>query len=230
MNVKRRIKAQNGQAACPFCSQITSRDTSCQHFVCTSNDGTILFKGDEEVRYSNLQSPEVKEKLESADVENQAKFHAPTWEEVSKEMIMETELKKTETELKNPRDFILAGKAIFTVLNTETENRFTYEVRKPEGYSLHFVSVLNGQNNSTDYKFLGTIFDQKMYRHGNKSTIRKEAQSNQAFDWIWKRLQNGNLPAKVKIFHEGRCARCGTRLTVPESIESGFGPECVKKI
>jgi hypothetical protein len=30
------------------------------------------------------------------------------------------------------------------------------------------------------------------------------------------------------VWHEGSCARCGKKLTVPESIESGFGPECVK--
>jgi hypothetical protein len=28
------------------------------------------------------------------------------------------------------------------------------------------------------------------------------------------------------VWHEGRCGRCGRKLTVPESIESGFGPEC----
>lgn len=34
----------------------------------------------------------------------------------------------------------------------------------------------------------------------------------------------------VEIWHEGKCGRCGRQLTVPESIESGFGPECVKMI
>jgi hypothetical protein len=33
-----------------------------------------------------------------------------------------------------------------------------------------------------------------------------------------------------KVHHEGRCGRCGRTLTVPESIESGIGPECAKKM
>jgi hypothetical protein len=38
------------------------------------------------------------------------------------------------------------------------------------------------------------------------------------------------MPDGVVIWHEGRCGRCGRRLTVPESIESGYGPECIGKI
>ncbi|MGQ4872128.1 MAG: DUF6011 domain-containing protein, partial [Candidatus Thorarchaeota archaeon] len=37
-------------------------------------------------------------------------------------------------------------------------------------------------------------------------------------------VYNVALPEKVRIWHEGKCGRCGRRLTVPESIESGYGP------
>jgi hypothetical protein len=39
---------------------------------------------------------------------------------------------------------------------------------------------------------------------------------------------NHDLPEQTKVYHEAKCARCG-RLTVPESIESGFGPHCLGK-
>jgi DNA-directed RNA polymerase subunit RPC12/RpoP len=40
---------------------------------------------------------------------------------------------------------------------------------------------------------------------------------------------NHDLPEQIKVYHEAKCARCGHRLTVPESIETGFGPNCLEK-
>ena len=34
------------------------------------------------------------------------------------------------------------------------------------------------------------------------------------------------LPKTVEVWHEGICGRCGRKLTVPESVERGLGPEC----
>jgi hypothetical protein len=39
--------------------------------------------------------------------------------------------------------------------------------------------------------------------------------------------REGILGATLEFWHEGRCGRCGRRLTVPDSIASGYGPECV---
>lgn len=35
---------------------------------------------------------------------------------------------------------------------------------------------------------------------------------------------------KVEVWHEGSCGRCGRKLTVPESIANGLGPECAEKV
>lgn len=37
-----------------------------------------------------------------------------------------------------------------------------------------------------------------------------------------------DLP-ECEVWHEGRCGRCGRKLTVPESIETGIGPDCAKR-
>src|SRR5882672_9405186 len=34
----------------------------------------------------------------------------------------------------------------------------------------------------------------------------------------------------IEIWHSGSCGRCGRTLTVPESVLSGFGPECINKM
>ena len=133
--------------------------------------------------------------------------------------------------MNDPIRFILAGNAVFTVENTATGNRFTFKVRKPDDTKPHFVSVLTGPNNESDYAFLGTVFTPYRYHHGRRSRIAQDAPSAKAFDWLFRRLSTGHsLPPQVRLCHCGKCGRCGRTLTVPESVESGFGPECIKAI
>lgn len=35
---------------------------------------------------------------------------------------------------------------------------------------------------------------------------------------------------RVEVWHEGSCGRCGRKLTVPSSIETGLGPECAELV
>ncbi len=128
----------------------------------------------------------------------------------------------------NILNFIFGGKSTFTVRNDETGNRFTYKVSKLKNKDIFFVSVLTGNNNEENFTFIGTIFDKKEFVHSKKSKISKEAISVKAFSWVFKRLNTSGILDTVSVWHEGFCAKCGRKLTVPESIESGFGPECAK--
>jgi hypothetical protein len=126
--------------------------------------------------------------------------------------------------------FLLGGMAIFTIINTVTGNRFTYRVVSKEvggGRTLFFVSVLTGNDNTNDYTYLGTIFDNGVYRHGKKSRISSDAMSAKAFQWLMGRLDTHTDLGPVEVYHEGRCGRCGRKLTTPESVKSGFGPVCL---
>lgn len=128
-------------------------------------------------------------------------------------------------ELEDNTRFILAGNAYFTVVNEKSGNRFTYRVSICKNNDkLHFVSVLTAPDNEEGYTYLGIIRDGERYYHGVKSRIGEEAPSAVAFRWVWDHLSV--LPACVKVYHQGKCGRCGRKLTVPESILSGFGPEC----
>lgn len=136
------------------------------------------------------------------------------------------------------RRFVLGGNAIFTIRSVKTGTRFTYKVtagRPKEGEtesSIFFVALLTGPENESDYAYLGHIFtnDPLTYRHGKKSRIGVDAPSAAAFAWFWRQLGASRLPASVEVWHEGRCGRCGRTLTVPESIASGFGPECATRV
>jgi hypothetical protein len=127
------------------------------------------------------------------------------------------------------RDFVLAGNSRFTIVSTKTGARFTFRVRKADGKPA-FVAVLTGSCNESDYEFLGTIFDERVYAHGRKSRIASTAPSAVAFTWFVSRLFQGRLPEGVEFWHEGRCGRCARPLTDPISIASGFGPECIKSV
>lgn len=132
----------------------------------------------------------------------------------------------------NIGDFVKAGKAIFTIENEKTQNRFTFRVSKCEDKDdLFFVSVLAGPDNTHDYSYIGAIFG-NTFKQTRGSKVSPEAQSFKVFSWFHRIVsdKNANLPESVHFYHEGKCGRCGRRLTVPSSVLSGFGPECIGKV
>lgn len=139
-------------------------------------------------------------------------------------------------QLENPLNFILAGKAIFTLVSAKTQKRYTYKVKKldDEQKRLWFVSLLNGADNNSDYMYMGIIVpgqgNQYLFRSTKRSRVADSAPSFRAIQWSIAQLSTGSQPTDLEIYHEGRCGRCGRRLTVPESIDSGFGPECLTKV
>lgn len=123
-------------------------------------------------------------------------------------------------------EYILGGKSTFTIVGQK--HRFTYKVvRTPFNKDAYFVSLLNGANNETDFGYMGMLFpnsDKIKVTKGSK--IGVDAISHIAFNFTLKNLVRGVIPKGVAIYHEGRCGRCGRKLTVPSSIENGFGEVC----
>jgi len=126
------------------------------------------------------------------------------------------------------RKFIVAGKAIFTVENTITGKRFTYKVKKHDEKDLWFVSVLDGPDNYVNYAYIGIIQD-GTFELTRRSRVKETAQSFRVFKWLHFYLIDADreLPTNILVHHAGKCGRCGRLLTVPQSIEWGFGPECI---
>lgn len=125
------------------------------------------------------------------------------------------------------KTFIFAGNAIFTITNTNTGNRFTYKVRKSKDNEIYFVSVLTGSDNTNDYSFIGYIKN-GLFNSSKKSRITSDSTSFKVFNWLIFNLNK--IPSIVQVFHEGKCGRCGRKLTTPESIQRGLGPECATLI
>jgi hypothetical protein len=131
--------------------------------------------------------------------------------------------------------FALAGNATFTIVSKVTGTRFTFKINESDqGRDLFFVALMNGPDNMGNFAYLGTLRHEYApgtswtWLHGRKSKISADAPSAKAFAWLWANLKANKLPDTVEFFHEGKCCKCGRKLTVPASILSGIGPECSK--
>jgi uncharacterized protein DUF6011 len=125
--------------------------------------------------------------------------------------------------------FIQAGNATVTLRSKETEKRYTYRIRESDDGKLFFVSVMWGSDNESDFAYIGIIRNGE-FQHTAKSKIEKDDIRWRAFSWAYNILSQNRIPASLEVWHEGRCGCCGRKLTVPESIERGIGPECAKKV
>ncbi len=140
------------------------------------------------------------------------------------------------------KTFLLAGDAIFTIelpaeLAAKHAPHYTFRVQKvlanerwPDGW---FVQLLTGPNNQADYARLGKLDDWS----GHVKAVKGACCGEDAFPFrllnrvlcrIWGDEGAVVEEAGYRVHHEGRCGRCGNPLTVPASVESGFGPECRK--
>lgn len=138
-------------------------------------------------------------------------------------------------------EFALAGDARFTIVSVKTGTRYTFRISLPRNKEtgavdraadIKFVGVLTGESNESNFSYMGFIGRDNTFvppRPG-KSRISMDAPSAKAFAFFWSYLIRGQLHAGIELWHEGKCGRCGRTLTVPESIETGFGPECIGKI
>jgi hypothetical protein len=150
--------------------------------------------------------------------------------------------------MKVSKDFLLAGKAIFTVEIPEQDRaakkaegldvkpHYTFKVEKkaatagfPETY---FVHLLTGPDNTKSYTYLGVLNAKTgVIRTSAKSNFKEDSVPFRLVNYVVSSLIEGQaLRAGYNLHHEGRCGKCGLPLTTPESVERGIGPECWKVV
>jgi hypothetical protein len=130
--------------------------------------------------------------------------------------------------------FLHAGNSTITLVSTKTGRRFTYRValarktnRTPQ--ARWFVRLHDGGEGV----YIGWV--DGTGRFCPKPEIEAQP-AVRAFQWAYGRLHLWSEagadiePAALQVWHEGRCGRCGRALTVPESITTGLGPDCAKKV
>src|SRR5271170_3459179 len=131
------------------------------------------------------------------------------------------------TEPKAALAFILAGKATVTLRSLQGGNRYTFKIveaekRNPNDAPTWFVKLLNGPDNNSSYVYVGIIRNNK-FSWTSKSRVGRDAASLLGFSYVLDSLTTNTMRG-FEVWHEGKCGRCGRKLTVPESINTGFGP------
>lgn len=142
--------------------------------------------------------------------------------------------------LSDIKRFLLAGKATFTLVSKRTGERKTFLVEQAEPKPgdvrpAFFVRLLIGPENSSDYRYLGFLFETRSGLHNlkiNKDLWGEEAAA--AFSWLLRAIDDpmiysDKFAAEAEFWHAGTCGRCGHLLTDPVSIALGLGPVCASK-
>ena len=145
------------------------------------------------------------------------------------------------------REYIFAGKAVFSIRSVKTGMRLTYKViakkedlvalqkcaadgvPTSEAFVAYFVNLLRGQDNTRDYSYLGVLRKPGNFFITPASRITRHPTSYKALVWFLDAMRNDRdvLNGKpLEFWHNGHCGVCGRLLTVPSSVMSGIGPVC----
>lgn len=133
------------------------------------------------------------------------------------------------------RDFVFAGHALFTV-QSGTGAHLTYRVsrarRKGTGDDERrpwFVRTASGEE-----RYIGCVWPRPVgWEFVPARQVDPSAVEIRAFRWLVAQLalgEAGSLLRQARVLHHGTCGRCGLELTHPDSIASGIGPDCAKKL
>lgn len=128
------------------------------------------------------------------------------------------------------RSFLLGGNCRCMIGNQKTGNCFSYHI-KQGSKRLYFVNV----ETPAGRVYAGYIQDMSnkeghryMYVKGTNGAMSESLMPIQALLYVLNRADC--LPAGVYVEHYGKCGVCGRKLTDPESMERGIGPNCIKKL
>jgi hypothetical protein len=137
------------------------------------------------------------------------------------------------------KKFMLAGKAIWTVGIPESfqkekdcKSHYTFKIAKKKDADIWFVNLLTGPDNMSNYTYIGMVNSAT----GEVNLTRNSKMTkdsicyrllNRIMARVWAEDTDKIVEAGFTLNHEGKCGRCGRRLTTPESCASGFGPECI---
>ena len=139
-----------------------------------------------------------------------------------------------DAQLSNPKELLLSGDIYVTLRSKASGVRYTYRIywgkkKRAEGIEVYYVEVMCGRDNRSGYRYFGWIKDNIFHFDTRNARVTKEANSVIAFEWFWRYVVLAESEKARKIMElwiSGKCENCGKKLTVPESIRKGVGPEC----
>jgi hypothetical protein len=135
------------------------------------------------------------------------------------------------------KQFLFGGYATFTLVSKKTGARKTFQVTEAPPRNLDerkgfFVKMLVGPDNTSDYKYLGFLYERAGTWGFKLNKTGWGAEAGAVIAWLLKQLQSPAVSSldQVEFWHLGTCCRCGRDLTTPESIAAGIGPVCAGRM
>lgn len=138
------------------------------------------------------------------------------------------------------REFVLAGAATFTVECPDGTHHTYHVARSPatdRWAESYFAKVLTGPDNSDygDFTYLGKLDDFTGQVRTTKASMHlADSYATKLLNRILARVWGDDHEAYerhgYRTMHCGRCGKCGRKLTTPDSVARGIGPECARKL
>ena len=120
--------------------------------------------------------------------------------------------------------FMFAGKATFSLKSRVTGAHHTYRITTSKDGALFFVAVVVG--GSKLYAGVIPADNRTTFRSTRAAKVERNHPAVVTIEWYLRNVGH----EQVEVHHEGQCGRCARKLTHPESISNGIGPECIKKL
>lgn len=129
------------------------------------------------------------------------------------------------------KKFALAGNATITLQSGKSSAYYTYKIVKHKE-DLYFIRLLHGPDNEEDYQYIGCYYSDTEYFNPCKTWKERPTfswpASIRAIKYFFEHIND--IPDNLFVYHEGKCGKCGRKLTTPDSIKRGLGPECYKEL
>lgn len=141
-------------------------------------------------------------------------------------------LSNQDTRKKDAQEYITAGNATFTVKSSKWQKYYTYKFvhkKNDKCKERYMIYLLYGPDNTANYRYFGLFYADTQTLRLSENTYTDPAVMLRAFIKILY-TESQVWPTTCHFYKSGKCACCGRKLTTPESIERGIGPECYEKL
>lgn len=133
----------------------------------------------------------------------------------------------------NILEYILGGHSYFCIRQTQHDGVFErwYSIRVNDRNRIMYFAYVNegGKNKYLGYFYKADVGGIRKFYIKNKTAEADDSLATPLIR-VLNRLAKGDLWHEVEIISDGRCARCGKRITDFESLAYGIGPTCRKKM
>lgn len=119
-----------------------------------------------------------------------------------------------------------------TLINNEKGSHITLQiktVRKGDLKGKRIIARLKGRDNTRDYMGFGFVNNDDTISLWAKHRNARNAQIAYIVRSLFVEGDKSRFAKTVTMEVSKNCLRCNRKLTTPQSIADGIGPECIKK-